>query len=257
MMRVQTMEHDVSTLARSFAAPRAAAGVPDRSICEACEIRHLAMCSVLDDDEVGRLDAIVSHIRLDPGRALFYEGDERGHVFTVAIGTLRLYKMLADGRRQITGFLYPGDFLGFAARQGYSYTAEAVTEAAVCRFRVRDLETLFDEFPKLEKRVLGMARDELVAAQEQMLLLGRKTPVEKIASFLLGLSRRAERWELPASPVILSMSRSDIADFLGLTVETVSRTFTRMRSEGVIDLPESHRVVLNDIEQLEELAEGS
>ncbi len=240
-----------------FSTPCAAAGLPDRMLCERCEVRHLAICSALDESELHRLDAIVAHLHLDPGDTLFYEGDDPGYVFTVATGTIRLYKMLPDGRRQITGFVLPGDFLGLATQVGFSYTAEAVTETGVCRFPARQLRRLFDEFPKLEKNLLGKARDELIAAQEQMLLLGRKTPAEKIASFLLGLSRRAKRWDMPSNPVLLPMSRGDIADYLGLTVETVSRTFTRLRFDGVIELPESHRVVLAKRERLEELAEGS
>ena len=89
-----------------------------------------------------------------------------------------------------------------------------------------------------------------------MLLLGRKTPIEKIASFLLDLSRRSTAWGMPASPVLLPMSRADIADYLGLTIETVSRTFTKLRSMGAIELPESHRVVLSDPQQIEDLALG-
>jgi CRP/FNR family transcriptional regulator len=240
-----------------FPTPCAAAGLPDRILCQKCEVRQLAICAALEDEDLHRLDAIVTHIQLDAGETLFYETDEAGHLFTVATGTLRLHKMLPDGRRQITGFVLPGDFLGLSGRDGFSYSAEAVTEAGICRFPRRELEALFDEFPRLEKEILWKARDELIAAQEQMLLLGRKMPAEKIASFLLGLSRRAERWEMPSDPVLLPMSRGDIADYLGLTVETVSRTFTRLKSEGVIELPEAHRVVLSDRERLEELAEGS
>ena len=240
-----------------FPTPCAAAGLPDRILCQKCEVRQLAICAALEDEDLHRLDAIVTHIHMDAGETLFYETDEAGHVFTVASGTLRLHKMLPDGRRQITGFVLPGDFLGLSGRDGFSYTAEAVTEAGICRFPRRALEALFDDFPRLEKEILWKARDELVAAQEQMLLLGRKMPAEKIASFLLGLSRRAERWEMPSDPVLLPMSRGDIADYLGLTVETVSRTFTRLKSEGVIELPEAHRVVLSDRERLEELAHGS
>ncbi len=236
--------------------PRAGAGLPGRELCRNCEIRHLAICAALDESELFRLDAIVGHIHLEPGETLFYEGDEPGYVYTLASGTIRLHKLLPDGRRQITGFVMPGDILGLATRHGFSYSAEAVTEAGVCRYPTRKLEALFDEFPKLEKRLLSKARDELAVAQDQMLRLGRKTPAEKIASFLLGLSRRAERWDMPSNSLLLPMSRSDIADYLGLTVETVSRTFTRLRSEGVIELPESHRVVLVDLERLADLAEG-
>ncbi len=237
--------------------PRAGAAPPSRELCRSCEIRHLAICSALDESELFRLNAIVGHIHLEPGETLFYEGDEPGYVYTVASGTIRLHKLLPDGRRQITGFVMPGDILGLATRHGFSYSAEAVTEAGVCRYATRKLEALFDEFPKLEKRLLSKARDELAVAQDQMLLLGRKTPAEKIASFLLGLSRRAERWDLPSNPVLLPMNRSDIADYLGLKVETVSRTFTRLKSQGIIALPQSHRVVLVDRERLEDLAEGA
>ncbi len=236
------------------AANRHVAGLPD---CAASDVRGYTFCSELADDEIGEVQAIVRQIRLVSGQLLFQEGDEAQYVFNVTQGIIKLYKLLPDGRRQITGFVLPGDFLGLSGRDGFSYTAEAVTEAGVCRFPRPGLEALFDEFPKLEKELLWKARDELVAAQEQMLLLGRKMPAEKIASFLLGLSRRAERWEMPSDPVLLPMSRGDIADYLGLTVETVSRTFTRLKSEGVIALPEAHRVVLRDRDRLEELADGS
>jgi CRP/FNR family transcriptional regulator len=244
-------------MAMAFPSPSAAAGVPHPSLCGKCEIRELAICGALDEDELAKLDRVVVHLYFEPGQTIFYEGDEPGYVFNVATGTLRLYKMLPDGRRQITGFVLPGDFVGLSIQGGFSYTAEAVTEAGVCRFAAKDLETLFDEFPQMEKRLLGKARDELVAAQEQMLLLGRKTPAEKLASFLLGLSNRAQRWGLPGSPVVLSMSRGDIADYLGLTIETVSRTITHLKADGIIGLPEAHHVILADVPRLEELAEGN
>ncbi len=225
--------------------------------CEACAVRDLALCSGLEGNELDDLERIVTRIALEPGRTLFYEGDEARNVFNVTSGAIRLYKLLSDGRRQVTGFMLPGDYLGLSVHGIYAYCAEAIGETHLCRFPVKDLNQLLDAYPRLEKRLLGMTRDELAAAQDQMLLLGRKSPVEKVASFLLDLCGREERLgEDEIDIVTLPMSRSDIADYLGLTVETVSRTFSRLKTEGVIDLPESSRIVFKERDKLEELAEG-
>ena len=108
----------------------------------------------------------------------------------------------------------------------------------------------------LERYLFGMAVDELAAAQEQLLLLGRKSARERVATFLLRLSEKAERRGLPESPVRLPMTRTDIADYLGLTTETVSRSFTALKRDGVIEVPDSHQVVLRDIDALDDIAEG-
>jgi CRP/FNR family transcriptional regulator len=216
----------------------------------------LAFCGALKEDELAKLDAIAEHLRFGKRRIVFHEGDEAGYVFNVTTGTLRLYKLLPDGRRQITGFVLPGDFLGLSSRGQFSYTAEAVTETMVCRFSWHKLAALFDEFPEMEKRLLDKAHDELAVAQEQLLLLGRKTSLEKVASFLFSLSKRAERWGFNPSPVMLSMTRRDIADYLGVTLETVSRTFRLLKESDVIALPETHRIVLTDRGRLKNLAEG-
>ena len=114
------------------------------------------------------------------------------HVFNVTSGVVKLYKLMLDGRRQITGFLLPGDFLGLASRTGYSYSAEAVTPVSLCRFPRHRLEEAFDRFPHLQRRLFDIANDELVAAQDQMLLLGRKTALEKnILIFIVPLRARA------------------------------------------------------------------
>lgn len=224
--------------------------------CAACAVRHLTFCAALNDDEIDRLNAIASHIHLAPEQIVFLEGDPADYHFNVVSGTVKLYKLLPDGRRQITGFLYPGDFLGLASSEGYSYGTEAVSDACLCRFPRPKLEALFELYPGMEKRILAFANDELVVAQDQMLLLGRKTALEKIASFLLSLAERAEKRGQAANPVSLPMSRSDIADYLGLTVETVSRTFTRLKEDGIIQLPASREIALVRRDELERLAEG-
>lgn len=241
-------------------ASRARAAQPHGTVvrpasCEECEIRHLAICSALDDSDVHRLDNMVTHQKFVAKQILFEEGEVANHVFNVASGTLKLYKMLPDGRCQVTGFLYPGDFLGLSANGTYSYGAEAVTPVMLCRFKTTELRALFDEFPQLRERMLDVANDELAAAQEQILLLGRKTPLERLASFLLVVSSKYQDRELPGNPIDLSMNRNDISDYLGLTIETVSRAFTKLRNQNVIELPESNHVIIKDVERLNEIAE--
>jgi CRP/FNR family transcriptional regulator len=169
---------------------------------------------------------------------------------------MRVLKLLPDGRRQITGFLYAGDFLGMAYGSEYAYTAEAIDNATLCRFPREKLEALFDEFPKLEKRLLEIASNELIAAQNQMVLLGRKSATERIASFLLAMVQRCERQGQNGSELRLPMNREDIGDYLGLTMETTSRTLQKLATRKVIEIPSAPLIVVRQREKLEEIAEG-
>jgi CRP/FNR family transcriptional regulator len=224
--------------------------------CEACPVRDMSVCATLSGEELDRMNALVTRMRVDREKAVFYEWDAAEHVYNVTEGTVRLSKMLADGRRQVTGFVGPGDFLGIAYSDTYAYTAEAVTPLSLCRFPRRRLEALFDEMPGLEKRVLGVASNELRAAQDQMLLLGRKTAVEKLSTFLWKWTQHALSQGGSLESIDLPMNRTDIADYLGLTTETVSRTFTRLVKADVLELRSIHHVVLRDAERLQELTEG-
>ncbi len=224
------------------------------NLCQACSVRGLSVCSALNPEDLHRLDDIVSHVQVTAGQMVLLEGDPADHLFVITDGCVKLYKMLADGRRQITGFLFPSDFLGLAMRDRYAYSAEAVAGSMLCRFPKRKLENLLEEFPSLEKRLLGIASNELASAQDQMLLLGRKTAQEKLASFLHSLHRRALKRGDKGEEIDLSMSRADIADYLGLTVETVSRCFTRLRKLGFIDFVTPQTIRVLRIDSLAELS---
>jgi CRP/FNR family transcriptional regulator len=189
--------------------------------------------------------------RLAPHEFVCQQGDVADAVFYVMEGVLKVYKLTVDGRRQIVGFLGVGDFLGVGYGEECSFSAEAVTAAKVGRISRSKLDGLIEEFPLLGRRMLGFARKELLAAQEHLLLLGRMTPIEKVASFLARLAERdgSRRIELP-------MSRQDIADHLGLTIETVSRCFTRLRKAGVIDLLRADDVVVRCPDRLADVAAG-
>lgn len=231
---------------------------PNAPPCRNCDVvREIAFCADLSQDEIRRLATVRCHAHLPSAFTVFREGDPADHVYSISNGAMKLYKLMSDGRRQIIGFLFSGDMFGLGVDGGYAYTAETVTPVQLCRFTHRKLENLLGEIPRLERRMFSMAMKDLVSAQEQMLLLGRKTAKEKVATFLTKLSHRATERGLPASPIALPMSRADIADYLGLTIETVSRTFTQLKREGVIGLPASGHVILLEAVGLKDLAEGA
>jgi CRP/FNR family transcriptional regulator len=225
--------------------------------CAACSVRILSVCNAIGDEHLDRLAASVVSHKVAPHRTFVVEGEPADALFNITEGAVKVYKLLPDGRQQITGFLFAGDFLGLSANERYAYSAEAISEVTYCRFARTKLERLLSEFPQMERRLLGIASNELAAAQDQMLLLGRKTAREKVASFLLSLSRRAAKNGRRASPVELPMTRTDIADYLGLTIETVSRTFSQLRKDRLVGLPTPSSADLLNIEKLEEISEGA
>lgn len=224
--------------------------------CAACAVRGLTVCAPLNPAGLAEVETHSTQLVLSAGDQLFDEGQRADHVFNVTEGTLKIFKLLPDGRRQVTGFLFAGDFLGLASQETYAYSAEAVTQARLCRFQRRQLDNILGRHPEMERGLLTKASHELAEAQEQMLLLGRKTARERVASFLLLLSRRAKQRGAIAEPINVPMSRTDIADYLGLTTETVSRTFTRLKNEGTIRLLPGGKVSLADRAALETLDAG-
>jgi CRP/FNR family transcriptional regulator len=224
--------------------------------CAHCDARPHSVCAAIDDRDLERLARAAVTQHYEPGQTFIEEGAPAEFFFNMTGGTARLYKLLPDGRRQITGFSHAGDFLGLAVSKTYGFSAEAVDRVHVCRFSRAKMYALLEDFPAMEKRLLDTAGNELAAAQEQMLLLGRKTARERLASFLTVLTRDSTPWAPPRSTLHLAMTRSDIADYLGLTIETVSRTFTRFRNDGLISLPGVSEVLVLDHVRLRRLAEG-
>jgi CRP/FNR family transcriptional regulator len=204
---------------------------------------------------MARLAELAQVMEAPHGTTFIEEGEPATHFFNITRGSARLFKLLPDGRRQITGFAGIGDFLGLAVSETYAFSAEAIEPVSYCRFSRGRLRALLRDFPAMEARLLEFASNELVAAQEQMLLLGRKTARERLASFLLMQSRKSSR-RPQHNRFTLPMTRGDIADYLGLTIETVSRTLTLLRKDGLIDLPGPGAFVLCNRPALERLAGG-
>jgi CRP/FNR family transcriptional regulator len=224
--------------------------------CFGCAVRQISLCGILDDEELGAYRRTGSTVVLQNGQPLFFEGDAADAVFTITKGTIRLSKLLSDGRRQIAGFLFPGDFLGLTVEDTHLFTAEAVGPAELCRFQRARFETFLDAHPRMERRLFALAAHELAAARLQVVMLGRKTATEKVVSFLLMIGSKCRRDGGLADEIDLPMTRSDIADYLGLRIETVSREISALKVRQLIRLTGTHSIKLLDKPALEALAEG-
>lgn len=171
-------------------------------------------------------------VQLPRDGELYAQGDRADYCYRIVSGCLRTVKLMEDGRRQVGAFLLAGDYLGFDELDTHDFAAQAVTKVVVQRYRRREVEALADRHPSLARRLRELAAADLRAAYDRMLLLGRKTASERIATFLLELAGR----QGGASRVTLPMGRIDMADHLGLTVETVCRMLTHLRHEGVVTI---------------------
>lgn len=225
--------------------------------CLGCAARHLSMCAVLGHDDLRRLRQCGGTTMFAEGKVLFFEGDNADNVYNVISGVIRLSKLLPDGRRQITGFMFPGDFLGITLEDEHAFTAEAVTQAEMCRFSRGRFEDFLTVQPRLERRLYALAAHELAAARKQLVLLGRKTASERLASFILMLADRSTGLAGDEDDIVtLPMSRTDIADYLGLRIETVSRELTALKTSQLIRLLGTHELRILDRAALQALSEG-
>lgn len=238
----------------------ASAPEDEPNFCQACSVRNRAICADLADDEIALLNKIARRRRLEAGESLLWEGDEAVFVANVVSGALKLSTQTSDGREQILGLAYPSDFLGRPFGNTTPYNAEALCETIVCLFRRTDFERFALTHSRLEHKLLERTLGELDRTRRWMLLLGRMNAEERLATLLLEISERSvaagcgnliktdiDQFELP-------MSRQQIADILGLTIETVSRQLTKMREDGVIEVRGRRNVTICKREVLEKLA---
>ncbi|KZX87994.1 Crp/Fnr family transcriptional regulator [Erythrobacter sp. EhN03] len=225
------------------------------NFCDACAIRNRAICADLDDSEIGLLNGIGRRRQLEAGEQLMWEGDEAVLVANVIDGVLKLASHSADGGEQILGLAYPSDFLGRPFGETAPYGVEALTDAQICVFERKDFDRFARDHPRLEHKLLERTLTELDRSRRWMMLLGRMNAGQKVASFLLELTDRLGKAGAGGETfVTLPLSRQQMADVLGLTIETVSRQLSRLRSAGLIDTPSRREIVLRDRRELEELA---
>ena len=225
-----------------------------------CLVRNRAICSSLGSSELEVLNQIGRRQLVRRGQVLIWEGDESLLVANVIEGMLKLSTSTADGREQIVGVVYPSDFIGRPFGNNSQHTVTALTDARVCTFTRRAFDGFARQHPELEHKLLERTLVELDRARNWMLLLGRKSASEKVGSLLLEMSRRLadgscsgtdahlDRFEMP-------VDRQQMADLLGLTIETVSRQPTRLRTAHIIDTPDRRSIVILDRKRLAQNAD--
>ena len=201
-----------------------------------------------------RLEEIKYYRTFEAGQTVVWSGDQMDFVASVVDGIATLTQTMEDGRRQMVGLLLPSDFVGRPGREIASFDVTAVSETVICCFRRKPFERLLVEMPHIQQRLLEMALDELDSAREWMLLLGRKTAREKIASLLAIIARRASLKSIletdEAVAFDLPLTREAMSDYLGLTLETVSRQISALKKEGVIKLEGNRHVIVPDMVRL-------
>jgi len=231
--------------------------------CNTCAIRHRAICDALSASEIQSLNRISRSRTVRAGQMILGEGQARSVFANIVSGVVKLTKTLDDGRQHIIGLLFASDFLGRAFRDENPYFAEAATDVELCVFPTAGFEHLLVEHPGLEHRLFQFTLTELDACQEWMLLLARKKAEERVASFLLMIAKRVPNMGCALTEkregvhFVLPLSRAEISDCLGLTIETVSRQITRLKTKGVIELVNYREIMIPDLAKLQEAAYNS
>ena len=221
-----------------------------RPKCSECPIRHRAVCSRCDADEIEQLEQIKSYKTFAAGDPILWRGDDLTYVASVVRGVATLSKTMEDGRIQMVGLLMPSDFIGRPNRKTIEFDVVAATEVTLCCFQRVPFERLLATVPHVAQRLLEIAMDELDAARDWMLLLGRKTAREKIATFVEMMVRHVDGLGLNTEPLVLPLTRDEISNYLGLTLETVSRQLNALKRDGVLRFVDRRRFEVIDMAAL-------
>jgi CRP/FNR family transcriptional regulator len=225
------------------------------ALCQACEARHGGICGALEPQQLVHLGRQTRRREIEPGTELIAAGVQAEGYANILSGVVKLTRLMPDGRQQIVGLQFAPDFLGRPFAKGSEISAEAASTVRLCAFPQSVLEGMVRRLPELEKRLYAQALRELDEAREWIMILGQKSASEKVASFLLHLSSHidpyvdgySDRFDIP-------LTRADTADFLGLTIETVSRQLSSLRKAEVISIHKNRSITVLDFTALETAA---
>ncbi len=223
-----------------------------KAACTNCSLRELCLPLGLGENDIAELDNLIRRRRmLKKGEALYRIGDPLKSLYAIRHGSLKTTGLMEDGRAQVAGFYLPGELLGIDAinTDRHPCSAEALETSEVCEIPYSDLEQLAQSVPGLQHQLFRVMSREIVRDEEMLMMLGRMTAEERLASCLLSFSRRLQRLGSSGTEIKLTMSRQDLGDYLGLALETVSRVFSRFDEEGIINVQGRH-VHLRDLERL-------
>ena len=222
--------------------------------CTDCPIKHRAVCSTCGPAEFPRLEETKFYRSFDAGQPVVWAGDRLEFVCSIVSGVATISQGLEDGRTQLVGLLFPSDFIGRPGRAIAPYDVTAVSRLTLCCFRRSQFEQLIEDVPRIGQRLLEMTLTELDAARDWMLILGRKTAREKTASFLLAIAKRhpSEKYTGNGNGAVvdLPLTRELMANYLGLSLETVSRTVSALKHDGIIKLENSRSIIIPDVAAL-------
>ncbi len=197
-----------------------------------------------------RLFSLAVEQEYAPGALLCREEDAADYVYSLRAGYATVFRLTAEGKRQILAFLFPGDFIGMTSEDTYHFSVTATAPVRCCRFERASLEALIEQYPVMDRKLRFTFERAMDAAYELIFSLGRKNALQKVAAFLWFVSYRQRKLQQPDNPLHLPMRRADIADFMGLTIETVSRAFTELRQRGIVRTPGPHDVEITDMARL-------
>jgi len=200
------------------------------------------------------LQQVGARIRFTRGETIFCEGDDANQVYKLISGAVRLCKYKSNGRRHVADFMLESDFFGFTKCAEHDLTAEAVTDVIVVSYPRNQIERLGSETPAIERHFTALLSKRLFTLEHHLVVLGCQSAKERLASFLVRLSQRSGL--LPGERLEVPMGRQDIADHLGLTIETVCRALSELKQMGLIVVPNANQLILKDVEGLRRLAEG-
>jgi len=226
--------------------------------CQNCSISELCLPFTLNDQELNTLDEIIDRKRpIHKGDKIFTDGQEMHALYAIRSGTFKTFTVNEQGEEQITGFHLAGDLLGFdaIAETEHKSFAQALETSMVCEIPYDNLDALSNTMPKLKKQVLRLMSNEIRTDQEMLTLLNRKNAEQRVATFIVSLSDRYHARGLSASEFRLTMTRSDIGNYIGLTVETISRLLNRFHKSGLIKV-DGKLITILEIDELIECAEG-
>ncbi|WP_414980797.1 fumarate/nitrate reduction transcriptional regulator Fnr [Congregibacter sp.] len=224
--------------------------------CNNCRLSGVCLPFSLEATEIEDLDRIVQRSKpLQKGQHLYRESDRFESVFAVRSGTIKAYRTTDDGREQVTGFYFPGEILGMDGinNNTHASSAKALETASVCEIPFNSLEKLSAIVPQLQRHFFQLMSREITEDQQLITLLSKSSADERVAALLLSVSTRNARRQLSATEFRLSMSRVDIGNYLGLTVETVSRVFSRLQKLNVLSV-ENKEIEILDIDALRKVA---
>ena len=220
-------------------------------LCQSCEARHQGVCGAMTSEQLLAISKHTRRVRREPGQEILADAMPIASYANVLKGVVKLTKVLEDGRQQVVGLQFAPDLLGRPFASESRVTAETASDVELCMIPKTALEALMSAGGPVEHRIMMQALRELDEARDWMVTLGRKTAAEKVASFLYLLATHIDPTEEEALLTFdLPLSRADIADFLGLTIETVSRQLTKLKAEKVIEIANYRHVSIMDLTQL-------